>query len=139
MKLEDRFMGECSGVKPFDIELFVEQNLMAKDANVDPRNFVYEQRVIRPRHIIMLYECINTLSMTNEIYSVTGPAFLFDGVNLSVNSYRSPTFEDLLKHLEDAALQNRYLFLYSVETIRIIDPISFVPTSGFICRFGKHN
>ncbi|MNS88705.1 hypothetical protein D3C72_1226900 [compost metagenome] len=134
MKLEDKYAGAMGSVEEFDFEHFVEgslRNLMKDD---DLRAFRYEDVILRPRHLIGLWETLR--STKAELFTARAPVVVFDGKPYEIRSVATDTFEDLLRYVEDLTQSNSRVLLYSVMRNGFVDPNTFEGTVRYKIRFG---
>lgn len=134
MKLEDRFSGECQGIVNFDFEHFVEHaHYRTRAEEYDVRDFVYASEILRPRHLIELWELFKK-PRKGETLTATAPVFKFDEEQFEVKSHRFDTFADLLAFLDDVLDTHRFVFTYMVSRQSYIDPATFNKTQSFLLR-----
>lgn len=134
MKLEDKYARAMTGVVEFDFERFVEGSHRNIQASEDARTFKYEDSILRPRHLVALYEVLKK-APADSLFSATAPVVVFDGETYNVKTRAADTFEDLLKCLEDVIMNQRFTILYSVMRMHVIDSTTFEPRNMFKVRF----
>lgn len=134
MRFEDKYAGTMAGVTEFDFERFIEGSIRNLQPDEDPRSFRYEESILRPRHIIELYEILKK-APADTLFTATAPVVVFDGETLNVKTRAADTFEDLCKYLEDIITTQRFTILYAVQRVAAIDPQTFSPKTVFRIRF----
>ncbi len=137
MRLEDRYSGEMGGVEEFNFEHFVEGSLRNMLPEEDLRDFKYADIILRPRHLIQLWEALKPA--TAEIFTARSPVVIFDGESYEISSVRTDTFDDLIKFVEDLTQSNSQVLLYSVSRTHFIDPTTFKARTSYLIRTGIIN
>lgn len=120
MKFEDYFDYNTTGVVPFDFETFIEGSIRNQPER-DYRDFDYHAEILRPRHIVETYKCLEQYGLDNLLMA-TGPAIMYKGQSYHSEVVMFTAFVDYINGLADLlALPNMIIALICVRRKSLIN------------------
>lgn len=125
LKFEDYFDSNTSGIMPLDFETFIE-GAIRNQPERDYRDFEYHSEILRPRHIVETYKCLEQHGFDN-LFMATAPTIQFKGQQYHAEVVTFNTFVDFLKGLTDLlSLPDTMLLLNSVRRRTSYNNATFV-------------